>query len=181
MILCRCFAWNERSAASEPDGALHFARTFQGEGRHDNPQVFGCVYASAEEVSSVVEQLVHFRGQRLLGSMLVQRGLPLALAEIDLGANEELLDLDDPRELLARSMRPSQVATRYREVTQPQALAAYEGGAAGLRWWSTFESSWENVTLFDRASPSLRVIGVRLLGEDDPVVLSAAEALGLSA
>ena len=60
-----------------------------------------------------------------------------------------VVDLDEPRVLVRERLRPSVVATRQREVTQPQALALFERGAAGMRWWSTFESLWANVTLFD--------------------------------
>ena len=52
--------------------------------------------------------------------------------------------------------------------------------AAGLRWWSTLEASWINVTLFDRAERSLRVRGVTRLGVADDDVRVAAHALGLT-
>ena len=50
---------------------------------------------------------------------------------------------------------------------------------AGLRWWSTLESSWIQVTLFDRALGSLAVERVQALAVDDPAVTAAAEHLGL--
>ena len=84
MILYRCFAWNERARHRDEDGALWFPRVFQGDGRHDNPDRYGCLYLSSQPVSSVVEQLARFRGQRLLPSLLRRRGLPLALAELEL-------------------------------------------------------------------------------------------------
>ena len=78
--------------------------------------------------------------------MLVRRGLPLAVAAIELPDSAELIDLDDPV-VLRRQLRPSVVATRERTITQPQALAVYrETTAAGLRWWSIFESLWANYT-----------------------------------
>ncbi|MFN2468815.1 MAG: RES domain-containing protein [Gaiellaceae bacterium] len=181
MILHRCFAWARRAGLSDPDGPLWFPRVFQGEGRHDNPETYGCLYLTDREVSGVVEQLARFRGQRLLDSMLVRRGRPLALAAIELPDAAELVDLDEPSVLAANELRPSLVATRVREVTQPQALALHgrHRGAAGLRWWSVYESLWANVTLFDRAAPQLRLEGVRALAEDDPAVQQAAELLGL--
>src|SRR5438046_2058659 len=83
---------------------------------------------------------------------LVRRGLPLALARLELDDAAELVDLDEPRILAAHALRPSAVATRRRHVTQPQALALHRQGADGIRWWSTFESLWVNVTLFDHAA-----------------------------
>ena len=39
MILYRCFAWNEHARRADSDGPLWFPRAFQGEGRHDNPDL----------------------------------------------------------------------------------------------------------------------------------------------
>lgn len=181
MILYRCFAWNERARSDRLDGALWFPRPYQGDGRHDNADLYGCLYVSEEPLSCVVEQLARFRGQKLLPSLLVRRGLPLALAELELAERAQLLDLDDPSVLRRERLRPSRVATRAREVTQPQARTLYDRhrDAAGLRWWSTFESRWLNVTVFDRAAPALRLVSVRTLAVADEEVASAADVLGL--
>lgn len=181
MILNRCLAWNERAAPDAPDGALWFPRPYQGEGRHDNPGTYGCLYLSEQPLSCVVEQLARFRGQRLTPALLRRRGLPLALAELELPDDAQLVDLDDPVVLRRERLRPSGVATRQREITQPQALALHEGHAeaAGLRWWSTFEAQWLNVTLFDRAASSLRLVSVRALEVADDEIAAAADLLGL--
>jgi hypothetical protein len=181
VILYRCFAWNERARPREEDGPLWFPRVFQGDGRHDNPDVYGCLYVSAEAVSSVAEQLARFRGQRLLPSLLRRRRLPLALAALDLADTAALVDLDDPAVLRRERLRPSRVATRARATTQPQARLLHDKHphAAGLRWWSTYESQWTNVTLFDRAASNLRVRDLRPLAVDDPVVMEAADVFGL--
>ena len=177
MILYRCFAWDERADPGAPDGPLWFPRTFQGEGRHDNPDLFGCLYLSERSLSCIVEQLARFRGQRLIASMLRRRGLPLALAALELTDGAELIDLDQPQVLRAERLRPSMVATRERRVTQPQARALFERHrrAAGLRWWSTYEASWMNVTVFDRAARHLRVQDVHALTLEDRAVVEAAE------
>src|SRR6187551_1483966 len=163
MILHRCFAWDQRAGATGSDGPLWFPRVYQGEGRHDNPDRYGCLYLSEQALSTLVEQLARFRGQRLLPSLLRRRGLPLALAHLE-------LDND-----------ASRVATRQRSTTQPQArlLHARYPDAAGLKWWSTYESLWMNVTVFDRAAPRLRVVSVRSLTTDDPAVVEAADFFGL--
>jgi hypothetical protein len=180
LILYRCFAWNEGARPYQPDSPLWFPRVFQGDGRHDNPDVYGCLYLTDREVSGVIEQLARFRSQRLIPELLVRRGLPLALAAIELPDDAELVDLDDPVVLRRRRLRPSIVATRERAITQPQALAVYrETTAAGLRWWSIFESLWANYTLFDRAVRQLRLRQARRLVVDDPAVVEAADYLGL--
>ena len=101
-------------------------RVYQGEGRHDNPERYGCLYLSISALSTVVEQLARFRGQRLLPSLLRRRGLPLALADLELDDDAALVDLDDPVVLRRERLRPSGVATRDRRITQPQALRLYE-------------------------------------------------------
>lgn len=181
MTLYRSFAWNARAKADEPDAPLWIPRSLQGDGRHDNPEAYGCLYTSEQPLSPIVEQLARFRTQRLVPSMLRRRGLPLALVEIECTPSPRLVDLDDPAVLASRTLRPSLVATRSRSVTQPQALALYEESRRidGIRWWSTYESAWMNVTLFDRAMSRLKVSSVRELPTTDPLVIEAADFLGL--
>lgn len=181
MTWYRAFAWNRAARPDALDGPLWFPRPFQGEGRHDNPDAYGCLYLADRPVSCVVEQLAPFRGQRLSGALLRRRGLPLALATIDLDADAVLLDLDDPAVLRRERLRPSRVATRQRDITQAQALDLYRRHteAAALTWWSTWESLWMNITLFDRAAKRLRLSDVHELTIDDPVVIEAADLFGL--
>lgn len=181
MILYRCFAWNRSVRDEAPDGALWYPRPFQGEGRHDNPDTYGCLYLADRAVSCVVEQLAAFRGQRLTASLLKRRGLPLALAQIEIPDDAAIVDLDDPAVLSSERLRPSGVATRNRSITQPQALALYRAhsDAAGLRWWSTWEAQWANVTVFDRAAPRLRLVDVNELTLAHTALEAAAEFFGL--
>jgi hypothetical protein len=107
--------------------------------------------------------------------------LPLALAELELPDDARLVDLDEPAVLRRERLRPSRVATRERTITQPQALALHEkhDEAVGLRWWSTFESQWLNVTLFDRAASALRLGAVKVLDVAGDEIAEAADVLGL--
>jgi hypothetical protein len=181
VILHRCFAWNRGARDDAVDGPLWFPQLYQGEGRHDNPDEYGCLYLADRAVSCVVEQLAAFRGQRLSAAILRRRGLPLALAAIELDDNASLLDLDDPAILARERLRPSIVATRDRRVTQPQALDLYRRhrDAAGFKWWSSWEALWANVTVFDRAARALRLRAVDELTLDHPVVVDAADMFGL--
>lgn len=176
MILHRCFAWDEAARGDEPDGPLWFPRPFQGEGRHDNPDLYGCLYLSDRPLSCIVEQLARFRTQRLTPALLRRGGLPLAVAELELDAEAELVDLDNPRVLARERLRPSLVATRDRQVTQPQARSLFERRptVTGLRWWSIYESQWANVTVFDRAAAQLGLRSVRTLSVSDAAVVEAA-------
>jgi hypothetical protein len=181
VILYRCFAWDERARPGEPDGPLWFPRPYQGEGRHDNADLYGCLYLSDRAVSCVVEQLARFRGQRLTPSLLRRRGLPLALAQLELVEDAKLIDLDNPVVLRRERLRPSLVATRARDVTQAQARSLHQRHleAAGLCWWSAYEALWVNVTLFERAGRLLRAHAVQALTADHPTVVDAADFFGL--
>jgi hypothetical protein len=182
VILFRCFAWDEGVSARARGGALWFPRMLQGEGRHDAPTFYGCLYVSAEPVSAVVEQLAGLTGTSIEPADLFRHGNPLALGAVELDDGAELVDLDDPSVLVREELRPSRVATNDRATTQAQAVELFHrhGGAVGLRWWSTFESLWPNITLFDRAETALEVSDVLRLDVGDDVVLEAAEFLGLS-
>lgn len=181
MILFRCFAWDAAAAPGARGGALWFPRMLQGPGRHDNPHLYGCLYLSEEPLSPVVEQLARLRGTDLGPDDLVRHGLPLALAAVDVGEGAALVDLDEPRVLADEGLRPSGVATHERGRTQADAARLFERhpGAVGLRWWSTFESLWANLTLFDRGGEGLALADVRRLELGDDVVVEAASYLGL--
>ena len=181
MILYRCFAWNERSRRDDSDGPLWFPRAFQGEGRHDNPDLYGCLYLADRPLSCIVEQLARFRTQRLSDALLRRRGLPLALAELELDGTADLFDCDNPKRLTREKLRPSLIATRERQVTQPQARSLFERyeRLAGLRWWSTYESMWANVTVFERAAGQLSVNSVERLSVSDHRVIEAVQFFGM--
>lgn len=183
MVLYRCAACELGADPHDRDGALWIAQDFQGAGRHDNPDHYGVLYLTETAVAGVVEQLARFRGTTFLPSMLRRRGLPIVLAQaaLDHTTARALIDLDDPLILTRESLRPSLVATRSRTVTQPSALALWRAhpAAAGLRWWSAFEASWGNVSLFDRAIGHLTLVSATELDASHPAVIEARDLLGL--
>lgn len=182
MILWRALPWEPGARPSEPGGPLFFPRPFQGVSRHDNPSRYGCMYTSEAPASAVAELLAAFRGATLDDAMLDLERRRLALARLELADAAELIDLDEPRTLTRERLRPSQVATRHRATTQEYAVRIFarHEAAAGLRWWSTLESSWINVTLFDRAASALTAPEVRPLTREEPALAEAAELLGLA-
>jgi hypothetical protein len=182
VILFRCFAWDREVDASVRGGALWFPRLLQGQGRHDGPERYGCLYVSEDPVSALVEQLAPLAGTRLEESDLVRGGLPLALATLKLRGAARVVDLDEPLVLAAEALRPSLVATRDRARSQADAALLHERhpDAVGLRWWSALDARWANVTLFDRAAAELAVEDVKTLAPADDVVGEAAAFLGLA-
>lgn len=184
MILWRLLPFQRRASPHEPGGTLWFPRELQGAGRHDNPERYACLYVSENPVSALAEALAPFRGAGALSSaMFSHAGRRLALAQIELlGEGRGLLDLDDPRVLARVGLRPSQVATSTRGVTQAYAARLFEEypEAIGLRWWSALEASLLNLTLYDRAAPNLALVDVQMFTLEHPAVLEAAEMLGLA-
>jgi RES domain len=182
LILHRVFPRDPRAAPTEPGGSLFWPRGLQGYGRHDNPELYACIYASETRVSPVAEVLAPFRGAgEVAQAMLERNGRPLALAAIEVPDELRLIDLDDPRTLASEALRPSQVATRRWSLTQAQAARLFESHerAAGLRWWSSLESLWINVTLFDRAEPVVVAGELEPLKLESEPVQEAASMLGL--
>ena len=183
-MLYRVFPHRPGAGSGEPGGPLYVARDRQGAGRHDNPDHYGALYASASAESAVAERIQAFRGQPLADRDLTRAdGTSLALAGFDDSrlADRGVVDLDDPRELARRRLRPSRVATGHREVTQPMALAIHAEGVPGFAWWSALEASWRNVTLFaELAVPLLDPAGdPQPLTVGSPEVRAAAEVLGI--
>jgi hypothetical protein len=182
MILWRLLPLAGDVAPSSPGGALWFPRELQGTGRHDNPDRYGCLYLSESPMSAVVEAMAQFRGAGVLSQgMLIRANLPLTLVQVDC-AGERLIDLDDPGVLINARLRPSQVATKARAVTQAYAARIFDAhpAAVGLRWWSTLEASLTNFTLYDRAAPALRLIDSETLTLEHAATREAADLLGLT-
>ena len=105
-----------------------------------------------------------------------------ALAVLWLPDDLRILDLDDPRALLERALRPTQIVERNLAVTQSWAHAIWDErdphDAAALQWqavqwWSYHRPTWEVIASWER--PELvRVEALRL---DHPAVVEAAQAL----
>jgi RES domain len=180
-VLYRAFPRAPGAGPMDEGGALYVPRLAQGPGRHDNPETYGALYLSKAPESPIAEALRDYVARGVPPYPLLREGSPIALAAIDETPVEALLDLDDPRNLADRDLRPSRVATRDRERTQPLALSLYEEGVDGFEWWSTIEASWINVTLFaERAVDKLALLGEpEPLTVEHPAVRAAADAVGV--
>ena len=181
MICWRVAALDPGAGDRERGGVLWFPRSLQGEGRHDNPDLYGCLYVAAQAMGAIAEALAPFRGSgRLDPSMLRRAGRALVLGRLSLAEEAGVLDLDDPQVLAREGLRPSRIATRQRTTTQRQAARLHEAHpeAVALRWWSTIESMLLNLTIFERGMPLLELEELRPLSPDDPDVSAAAQLLG---
>lgn len=97
-------------------------------------------------------------------------------ALVEMEVDSKVLNLDDAKALLPRALRPSNIATPDRTVTQRLALAAFEEQAwDGLSWWSVRDARWSVYGLWS-ANPV--VVAIEPLTLRHPAALEAAEMLG---
>ncbi|HYO61257.1 MAG TPA: RES domain-containing protein [Actinomycetota bacterium] len=163
--LYRVFPWIETAGPGEPGHPVYVASP-QGHGRVDNPEHYLTLYASDHWEGAVGEAF----GNHAVWTRDLLQGPPAlpgsrrALAEFD-AAGVDIVDLDDPAVLLEWRLRPSEVVTRVRSVTQAWALQIFgEARWAGVRWWSYHDPAWGSFGLWDASD--LRVAEVRPLSDD---------------
>src|SRR5512134_3908326 len=113
MRLFRVFDWDGTSLERRPGGPLFVARKRQGTGRHDAPAEYGAWYCSRVALSAIAESIQYLRGQSVTDADFRRaEGRTKAIVDLELDARAAIVDLDEPSELVARRLRPSQVATR---------------------------------------------------------------------
>jgi len=146
----------------------------------DNPGRYRTIYLSDSPAGAAAETFGTL--QRWTAGMFARPDLPgsvRALAEYEIVEGSTIFDLDDPDALKSLGLRPSQVVTRDRAVTQRWALAVHEQGSrAGVRWWSYYDPRWHSYAVWDLGALRLRAGGVRALGLADAAVVEASEILG---
>lgn len=155
----------------------------QGSGRFDLPER-AVWYLSESPVHAVCETLQGFRSRPFHEAMLHRFGHELALVEINLpdDAARQLVDLDDPAELLRFGFTPGLLASDDRARTQRVAEEVYASGASGLRWWSRLSGDWHAVVLFLDRVPVERVeiAAPELLTRQHPAVVAARRFLAMT-
>ncbi len=98
-----------------------------------------------------------------------------AIAAFEL-SDLRICDLDDARALVRLNLKPTNVITRNRAVTQAWSRALFhEGGWIGVSCWSYYLPEWANVALWDTAS--LRLDHVRALTITSSEVRAAADTI----
>lgn len=174
--LYRVFPWLEEASRSEPGHPLYVHEP-QGAGRVDNPERYSVLYASDVPGGAVGEafgNLAMWTAALLAGSPLLP-GSRRALVTYEVG-DSNFLDLDEPRSLASRRIRPSRVVTRDRAVTQTWALSIFEESKwDGVRWWSFHYPEWGSYGIWDHAG--LSVSDIRPLSTRMEIVEDAATLL----
>lgn len=144
-------------SASEP-GHPGYLHPDQGFGRWDNRDRYLTMYLATTEEAAIGETFAD--RARWKTTMLAAPAVPGAVRRLGVYAFDEeatpLLDLDDPKALAARAIRPSEVVRRNRPHTQSLARAIHDEGVwAGLSWWSMHRPQWTLVALFGSDAVSL--------------------------
>jgi hypothetical protein len=98
------------------------------------------------------------------------------MARYQLAEDARICDLDDPQQLAAWELRPSDVVTRDYARSRAWARRIHEQGTwAGVRWWSYYDSKWASFGLWDLAG--LAVEEITLLTLEDPALAEASRTI----
>lgn len=174
----RVHAWLEEASSGEPGHPLYIY-PYQGRNRIDNPDEYLALYVAetpAGAVGEVFGDHAIWTDDLLLGPSSLP-GSVRALSSYD--ADVSILDLDDPKALLDRGLRPSRIVTRHRALTQAWASAIFsEGSADGLRWWSYHEPDWGSIGLWNYNK--LAHVAVTPLSSSHTAVVEARRLLNRS-
>ncbi len=144
MLVYRVFPNVHAADEGEPGHPLYLFPE-QGFGRWDNPDLYRAMYVAGSASGAIGEAFAHLSNwsQAMLPFPLVD-GAVRALGTYSV--NEEvhpLLDFDDPKVLLDRALRPTEVVIRNRPRTQQIARDVHaEGKWRGLSWWSMHRPRW---------------------------------------
>ena len=149
-----------------------------GAGRIDNPDRYLALYLS-DGMGGACAEAFFFKP---VWDANVLRGLPTlpgsmqALASFNIAPDPPICDLDDATRLVELDLRPSQVVSRERTVTQAWALRIYqEGRWGGIRWWSYYDPRWGSHGIWNREALDLH--GVEPLTLQHPAIVEAARVL----
>lgn len=143
--------------ASAPIGTAghpKYVHPAQGAGRWDNPDQYLAFYVATTAEGAIGETFAHLSTWG--ADMLEFPALPGARRALGIYQFDEekypILDLDDPKELIGRSIRPSEVVMRTRPHSQKIARKVWdEKSWAGIGWWSMHRPQWQLRVLFDSA------------------------------
>jgi len=174
--LYRVFPYLPKSAKNEPGGALYVPP--QGGGRIDNPGAYSVLYLSDQPAGAIAEAFGRFPEwtPAILSESPSLPGSARAIARYRLAEEVAVCDLDDPRQLTALQLRPSEVVNRDYARTRTWARRIFDHRKwAGVRWWSYYDSRWASFGLWDIRR--LAIEEVTLLTLDDPALLDASRTI----
>lgn len=174
--LYRVFPWLREARRGQPGHPAFVPGG--GAGRIDNPEHYLALYLSDGPGGACAEAFFFksiWDDKMLRGSPSLP-GSVQAIATFDLDLSIAICDLDDASRLVALGLRPSQVVTRDRQVTQPWALAIFQlQSFGGIRWWSYHDPRWGSHGIW--ATSNLELRNVEPLNLDHDALVEAAAVL----
>jgi hypothetical protein len=174
--LYRVFPYLAAAAKHEPGGALYVPP--QGGGRIDNPGTYSVLYLSDAAAGAIAEAFGRFPEwpPAILEGSPSLPGSARAIARYRLAENTPICNLDEPEQLLALGLRPSDIVSRHYARTRAWARRIYEQGRwSGVRWWSYYDPAWSSFGLWDIKHLTLEE--VRPLRLDHPALLEASRTI----
>lgn len=157
---------------------MHVPRS-TGASRVDNPGLYDVLYLGDTAAGAIAEAF----GWASVWDAGLFRGAPSlpgsvrALASYTLDDDHAVCDMDDTHRLVELELRPSQVVTRDRSVTQRWAAELFsQDRFVGVRWWSYYDARWGSLALWH--ADLLTVTDVEVLDDvAQPDFVEAAEVL----
>jgi hypothetical protein len=175
-VLYRVLPYVAGADPAGPGGALYLPP--QQAGRLDNPDLYSVFYASSAEAGAIAESFGRFAEwtPAILEGSPSLPGSARAVARYRLSDDAGICDLDDPRQLRALGLRPSDVVSRDYARTREWARRIYQRGTwDGVRWWSYYDARWASVGLWRLRPVALEE--VRVLRLDDAAMAEAGRVI----
>src|SRR5262245_6778359 len=119
MLLYRVAPYDPRAKKSDTPGHPEYLHRPQGGGRVDNPGLYDAWYLSLTEAGAIGET---FQGHPIWSDKMFNfpriTGAHYALHMFSVPNDCRIIDLDDSQTLVDKGLRPTQVVTPNRSVTQ---------------------------------------------------------------
>jgi hypothetical protein len=154
MLLYRVSPYQPGSEDGAP-GSPTYLHKPQRDGRIDNPIYYNVWYLSLTAAGAVGETFAsHPKWPDELFDFGTSSDTRFALHTFKLSDACRVLDLDDAHNLAERVLRPTQIVTLNRSVTQGWALRIWNELAGdrrrwdGVRWWSRHSAEWPIIALW---------------------------------
>ena len=177
MRVYRVLPWLPTARQGEPGHPLYVPPRNTA-GRLDNPDQYRVLYVATGPVAAVAEAFGSFElwTAAMLAGPPTLPGSGRGIAEYEIPDDLAILDLDDGPALVEWGLRPSQVVTRQRSVTQAWARRVSESHRfAGVRWWSYYNPDWGAIGVWDISK--VEVLDVAILNMDSEVLEEARAVL----
>lgn len=181
MLLYRVYPHLSGAAPGE-SGSPDYLHRPQGRGRLDNPDYYDTWYFATTPQAAIGEVFADLPVWRdAMFDFTALPGSRRALGVFEVPDDLGVLDMDDAQTLVRRGLRPTQVVSRNRPVTQEWALDVFrENRWDGIKWWSFQRPHWTVIALWSSPGAACPATFVQHddLDRAHPAVVDAAHSLG---